>query len=52
METYYWDTYWIIEGLLVSGMRDTAKGMVENMIGTNRVLLVGCSSIIVELRMT
>lgn len=31
-EIYYWDTYWIIEGLLISGMRDTAKGMIENLI--------------------
>ncbi|CAH0579004.1 unnamed protein product [Chrysodeixis includens] len=31
-EIYYWDTYWIIEGLLVSGMEDTAKGMIENLI--------------------
>ncbi|XP_026747617.1 uncharacterized protein LOC113508733 [Trichoplusia ni] len=31
-EIYYWDTYWIIEGLLVSGMQETAKGMIENLI--------------------
>ncbi|KAK4314147.1 hypothetical protein Pmani_014566 [Petrolisthes manimaculis] len=24
-EMYYWDSYWIIEGLLLSGMHDTAK---------------------------
>lgn len=31
-EIYYWDTYWIIEGLLISGMQTTAKGMIENLI--------------------
>ncbi|GBP39856.1 Trehalase [Eumeta japonica] len=31
-EIYYWDTYWIIEGLLVSGMTDTARGIIENFI--------------------
>lgn len=31
-EIYYWDTYWIVEGLLISGMRETAKGMIENLI--------------------
>lgn len=31
-EIYYWDTYWIIEGLLISGMYDTAKGVIENLI--------------------
>lgn len=29
-EFYYWDSYWIIKGLLLSEMRSTAKGMVEN----------------------
>lgn len=29
-ELYYWDSYWIIEGLLLSEMHDTAKGMIEN----------------------
>ncbi|XP_015117451.1 trehalase [Diachasma alloeum] len=29
-EFYYWDTYWVIEGLLLSGMEKTAKGMLEN----------------------
>ena len=24
-EIYYWDSYWILQGLLVSGMNDTAK---------------------------
>nr|AYO46921.1 trehalase-2 [Heortia vitessoides] len=29
-EFYYWDSYWIIKGLLLSEMRLTAKGMVSN----------------------
>ncbi|KAF2071363.1 hypothetical protein CYY_007322 [Polysphondylium violaceum] len=29
-EFYYWDSYWIIRGLLVSGMTETAKGMLLN----------------------
>nr|XP_033774450.1 trehalase [Geotrypetes seraphini] len=29
-EFYYWDSYWIINGLLLSEMRDTAKGMIAN----------------------
>lgn len=29
-ETYYWDTYWIIRGLLLSNMIGTAKGIIEN----------------------
>nr|ABE27189.1 trehalase [Spodoptera frugiperda] len=31
-EIYYWDTFWIIEGLLISGMQETAKGIIENLI--------------------
>lgn len=31
-EIYYWDTFWIVEGLLISGMTETAKGMIENLI--------------------
>ncbi|CAD25166.3 ALPHA ALPHA TREHALASE PRECURSOR [Encephalitozoon cuniculi GB-M1] len=31
-ECYYWDTYWIIEGLVKSGMHKIAVGMVENFI--------------------
>ena len=31
-ESYYWDTYWIVKGLLVSNMLDTAKGVVENLL--------------------
>lgn len=29
-EFYYWDSYWIIKGLLVSGMTSTVKGMLQN----------------------
>lgn len=29
-EYYYWDTYWILEGIYVSGMCKTAKAVVEN----------------------
>lgn len=31
-EFYYWDTFWIVEGLLVSGMCETVKGTIENML--------------------
>ena len=30
VEFYYWDTYWIIQGLLLSEMYDTTRGMLEN----------------------
>lgn len=30
-EVYYWDSYWVIKGLLVSGMSETAQGVVENL---------------------
>jgi len=29
-EYYYWDTFWILEGIYVSGMCKTAKSVVEN----------------------
>ncbi|XP_008215783.2 trehalase [Nasonia vitripennis] len=29
-EFYYWDSYWVIEGLLLNDMHETAKGMIEN----------------------
>jgi alpha,alpha-trehalase len=29
-EIYYWDTYWIIRGLLISEMFETVKGILEN----------------------
>ncbi|KAG9455492.1 hypothetical protein H6P81_008396 [Aristolochia fimbriata] len=31
-ETYYWDSYWIIRGLLASKMYNTAKAIVYNLI--------------------
>ncbi|EJW02592.1 hypothetical protein EDEG_03004 [Edhazardia aedis USNM 41457] len=31
-EFYYWDTYWILEGLLVCDMFDTAENIVRNFI--------------------
>lgn len=32
LETYYWDTYWVVRGLLVCNMLETAKGVVENLV--------------------
>lgn len=29
-EFYYWDSYWIVRGLLLSEMYDTVKGMLSN----------------------
>ncbi|PSN49799.1 Trehalase [Blattella germanica] len=29
-EFYYWDSYWIVQGLLLSEMNVTVKGMLEN----------------------
>lgn len=31
-EFYYWDSYWIIQGLLLSEMNNTVKGMLDNFI--------------------
>jgi len=31
-EFYYWDSFWIVRGLLTSGMNDTAKGILMNAI--------------------
>ena len=31
-EMYYWDSYWTIQGLLVSEMYDTTKGMLKNFV--------------------
>lgn len=31
-EVYYWDSYWVIRGLLASKMYDTAKGIVTNLV--------------------
>ena len=29
-EMYYWDSYWIIQGLLLCDMHHTARGIMEN----------------------
>lgn len=31
-EFYYWDSYWVIKGLLVSGMFESAKDMIRNFV--------------------
>lgn len=31
-ELYYWDTYWIVKGLLLCDMRNTARGIIDNVI--------------------
>lgn len=31
-EIYYWDTYWIVNGLLRCNMIDTARGVIENIL--------------------
>ena len=31
-ESYYWDSYWIVKGLLYSGMLTTANGIVDNFV--------------------
>lgn len=31
-EFYYWDSYWIIKGLLLSEMHNTVKGMLNNFV--------------------
>jgi len=31
-ELYYWDTYWIVNGLLLCDMRTTARGIIENIV--------------------
>nr|XP_020650481.1 trehalase [Pogona vitticeps] len=31
-EYYYWDSFWVIEGLLLSNMTATAEGMIKNFI--------------------
>ena len=31
-ESYYWDTFWILKGLVVSDMLTTATGVVENLL--------------------
>jgi alpha,alpha-trehalase len=31
-ESYYWDSYWIVHGLLASNMHVTARGVVDNLL--------------------
>lgn len=31
-ESYYWDTYWIVIGLITCDLLDTAEGLIENFI--------------------
>lgn len=31
-ELYYWDTYWIVKGLLLCDMKETAKGIIDNIV--------------------
>uniref|UniRef100_A0A0N5A169 Trehalase n=1 Tax=Parastrongyloides trichosuri TaxID=131310 RepID=A0A0N5A169_PARTI len=31
-EFYYWDTYWVVKGLLYSQMYETAKGIIRNFV--------------------
>lgn len=31
-ESYYWDSYWIVLGLLACGMAETARGVVANLL--------------------
>ncbi|KAG6610647.1 Trehalase [Phytophthora cinnamomi] len=31
-ESYYWDSYWIVQGLLVSGLHQTARGVVNHLL--------------------
>lgn len=30
IEFYYWDSYWVVKGLLLCGMKQTSKGMINN----------------------
>jgi len=31
-ECYYWDSYWVVRGLLASGLHAAAQGIVENLL--------------------
>lgn len=31
-ELYYWDSFWVIRGLLICNMTQTAKGMIDNLL--------------------
>lgn len=30
MESYYWDSYWIIKGLIVCDLLSTAENLIDN----------------------
>ncbi|XP_030377776.1 trehalase [Scaptodrosophila lebanonensis] len=46
-EYYYWDSYWIVRGLLYSDMDKTARGMIENFLYLVRTygFVPGCGRI-------
>ncbi|XP_039290147.1 trehalase [Nilaparvata lugens] len=31
-ELHYWDSYWLVKGLLLSDMHDTARGVIDNLL--------------------
>jgi len=31
-ELYYWDTYWIVNGMLLCDMKSTARGVIDNIL--------------------
>ena len=31
-EYYYWDSYWVVDGLLACDMKNTVKGMIDNFV--------------------
>jgi len=31
-ELYYWDNYWMVNGLLLCDMKDTARGVIDNIV--------------------
>ena len=31
-EFYYWDSFWVVDGLLICGMTETVKGMIQNFV--------------------
>ncbi|XP_004750024.1 trehalase isoform X3 [Mustela putorius furo] len=37
VEFYYWDSYWVMEGLLLSEMPQTVKGMLQNFLDLVRL---------------
>ncbi|KAM6158609.1 trehalase [Rhynchocyon petersi] len=37
VEFYYWDSYWVMEGLLLSEMPETVKGMLQNFLNLVKI---------------